>query len=424
MRRTILPLLCFSLSSAFAQSLNVTGLISALRGAGLTSLADAAQKANGTTVGQQFLNAIVNGTHNYTIFAPNNDACKSLAPGVDDITDNTDTLAAILSYHVLPGTFVDTTSSQDAPHIVSSVYPTVTIGRTLLTSPSFVHLEGGKGQVLAWSKNSTDANATVYFLNQVPEATIISTARVSNLLICTVSDVLIPPPNLIRVIAMNNLTSLAGVVNMATVPGFFSNGTNATIAEVLVANNTRGYTLFAPNNAALESAGVGLTALAANNTALLTLLGNHYINGTSYYSSELLSAPSSAVFTSASGQPFTFSSNSTGTYVASGSNGASARIVKSDVLTDNGVLHIIDRVLVNLDRDETKAENAYSSATSAAAQTVTATGPVGPTSTSPSGGNTSDNGAVPFLPELSALGVLGSAFLGISWLALAPFMMV
>lgn len=78
MRRTILPLLCFSIASAYAQSLNATGLISALRAAGLTSLADAAQKANETTAGQQLLSALVNGTQNYTVFAPSNEACECL----------------------------------------------------------------------------------------------------------------------------------------------------------------------------------------------------------------------------------------------------------------------------------------------------------------------------------------------------------
>lgn len=83
-----------------------------------------------------------------------------------------------------------------------------------------------------------------------------------------------------------------------------------------------------------------------------------YINGTSYYSPELLANSSSTAFTSASGQTFAFSSNSSGAYVTSGNGGASARIVKSDVLTENGVVHVIDRVLVNLNRDETKAGDA------------------------------------------------------------------
>lgn len=88
------------------------------------------------------------------------------------------------------------------------------------------------------------------------------------------------------------------------------------------------------------------------------MVSTQYINGTSYYSPELLANSSSTTFTSASGQPFAFSSNSSGAYVTSGSTGASARIVKSDILTENGVVHVIDRVLVNLNRDETKAGDA------------------------------------------------------------------
>lgn len=62
---------------------------------------------------------------------------------------------------------------------------------------------------------------------------------------------------------------------MVTVPDFYGNGTNATIIEALEANRTKGYTLFAPDNQALENAGPALTALTANDTALLALLGNH-----------------------------------------------------------------------------------------------------------------------------------------------------
>jgi hypothetical protein len=107
------------------------------------------------------------------------------------------------------------------------------------------------------------------------EATILTTAHLSNLLICTVSHVLIPPPNLTRVIAANNLTGLAGVAGMVDVPDFYGNGTNATITEALEANRTRGYTLFAPDNEALESAGAALASFTSNNTALLALIGNH-----------------------------------------------------------------------------------------------------------------------------------------------------
>ena len=80
-----------------------------------------------------------------------------------------------------------------------------------------------------------------------------------------------------------------------------------------------------------------------------------YINGTSYYSPTLLQA-SSPPFISESGQPFTFSTNSSGEYVTSGNT--TAKIVKSNVLVKNGVVHVIDNVLLNVAFDDAKADAA------------------------------------------------------------------
>lgn len=82
-----------------------------------------------------------------------------------------------------------------------------------------------------------------------------------------------------------------------------------------------------------------------------------YINGSSYYSPTLLqsSSPSSS-FISESGQAFTFTTNSSGQYVTSGNS--TAKIVKSDVLVANGVIHVIDNVLLNVALDDAKADAA------------------------------------------------------------------
>ncbi|GLB41348.1 putative protein with four repeated domains in the Fasciclin I family of proteins, present in many other contexts [Lyophyllum shimeji] len=379
MRSLLIPLAILGLSShAQAQALNSTGLMSALQAAGLTALATALQRANETKAGQDLIGELLNGSSNHTVFAPNNAAFD--APGVSAIANNPAEIANILSYHVVPGNFVNIADGNST--LISATFPSVTVARTSLTNSTLVNLEGNKPQVVAWTRNDT-SNSKVYFLNQSPEVTVLSTTAVGNLLIATISGVLIPPPDIEKVLAANNLMSLNGIVSNVPVPSFYSNGTNATVEQALEANKTRGFTFFCPNDAAIKDAESALTGLTNNQTALVTLLANHYVNGTASYSPELTSSTSELV--SAAGQSFSFISNSSGTYVAS-SNGASAKIVKTDALVENGVIHIVDHVLVNLNRDDAKASSAYSSATAAAAKSATQTGPISPTSTSSSGG--------------------------------------
>jgi hypothetical protein len=65
------------------------------------------------------------------------------------------------------------------------------------------------------------------------------------------------------------------------------------------------------------------------------------INGTTVHSPAFYGGKN---YTSASGEQLTFTSNSSGTYVSTNSSNT-ARIMRSDVLTSNGVVHVIDSVL-------------------------------------------------------------------------------
>ena len=57
----------------------LTGLLQALNGAGLTTLATAVGFVNSTGAGNQLLATLSSQKNNYTIFAPNNDACQSIS---------------------------------------------------------------------------------------------------------------------------------------------------------------------------------------------------------------------------------------------------------------------------------------------------------------------------------------------------------
>ena len=141
---------------------------------------------------------------------------------------------------------------------------------------------------------------------------------------------------------------------------------NASISQVL--SGVRGLTLFVPENGTFTRE---ISQFSSNQTALLDVLRNHVINGTTLYTPSFLNSS----HTSAAGEQFSFTTNSTGSYVTS--LNITARVIQPDVLISNGVIHIIDRVLTNTQVNETAAKDAYYSDSSIAGYSSTETGPVG-----------------------------------------------
>ncbi|KDQ51355.1 hypothetical protein JAAARDRAFT_62567 [Jaapia argillacea MUCL 33604] len=364
MRLTSLTFPFLSLGLATAQSINTTyvaGLLSALNGAGLTSLVSAASSLNSSTVGQQLLGELSagsNGTTKFTIFAPNNGAFSGVP---SNISGNPSLLADVLAYHIQTGNI--------STNEIAS-YPNTTIGRTLLNDSTYVQLEGGKNQVVAWSKQS-NGNTTV--LNQNTVVNVLSNTVYQNIQLYIIDGVLDIPGSLDAAMAANNLNTLRTVLSTITVGG------GSLFTQL---NSTRGFTLFAPTDAAFSAVQDQLTSLGSNMTALQAVLGNHIINGSTVYSPTLMTQN----FTSGAGESLSSHANTSGVFIFSGNT--TAEVSKPDVILDNGVMHIIDHVLLNLQSDSSAASSAYASATSAAAHTSTEQGPVGstPSATGSAGG--------------------------------------
>ncbi|KAG2357705.1 hypothetical protein BDR07DRAFT_1419484 [Suillus spraguei] len=308
----LLTLLPGVFGQSWQQYLN--GLVQALYTDGLTTLASASAALNSSSDGQQVARSLSTG--NWTLFAPNNQAFSS-AP--INLTSDPTSVRNLLSYHVVHGNFTDQTSS----------YPNITLGRTLLNDSSLVWLEGNESQVLAWSKGSNG----IFVLNN----------------------------------GTYDVTSVGGALSSFNAP------TNNSITLLNVLNNASGITLFAPNDTAIATASC-IGGLLPNTTALIALSEIMFvINGTTVYSP---SFTDKNTYTSASGEPFSFKTNSSGVYVSSaGSNWA--QIMRSDVLTSNGVVHVIDSVLLDKKVNVSAAISAYQSATSVAASMSIETGPVG-----------------------------------------------
>jgi uncharacterized surface protein with fasciclin (FAS1) repeats len=391
----ILPLLALALlpfSNAQSDGSFLSGLISALQSSNLTSLANVTTRINSTSGGQKLLSSLANGT--YTVFAPNDQALSNVP---QNVTSNPDLLTSVISYHIVRGNFTG----------VSSAYPNVTIGRSLLNESSLVMLEGNKSQVVVWS---TREDQQVHVLNQPSDTRIVGSATFQNITVFVVDNVLTIPANLQTTIANNsNLSNLGQLAQSLVVPGLnTSSGStpaaNMTLIDVL--SRARGVTIFAPNNDAFSNAASQLGSLQSNSTALFDILRNRVINGTTVYSSGLSSNP----ITTAAGEPVSFTANSTGTFVTSGN--VTARIVQPDVLISNGVVHIIDRILLNTEVNEAAASSAYESATSVAAVPTTETGAVGASpSASGNPNNGTPSGAV-FLRPMDISAAVFSFFVG------------
>jgi uncharacterized surface protein with fasciclin (FAS1) repeats len=177
--------------------------------------------------------------------------------------------------------------------------------------------------------------------------------KANNGIIHKINGVLLPPPgNLWQTINANtNLTFLAAAITRAGLVSVFDAAQTATVP---------GYVLFAPTNAAFQAAGYAdIAAINAAPVATLgSILGYHAISSTTLnavvgtplglrgrlFSVDLrdgMSLPTIAL-----GSP-TITVSTTGTPGVRGTaNTSNCNITAADQIARNGVIHVIDRVLL------------------------------------------------------------------------------
>ncbi|KAI3601178.1 hypothetical protein WG66_001633 [Moniliophthora roreri] len=362
-------------AGSVAQGDLLGNIAQALNASGLSGFAGLLPVLNSTTTGQAIIRQVLSGG-NFSFFVPTNDALSAIPSSV---TSDAETLARIVSYHVLKGNFTS------GHNLTTATLPEVTIGRTLLNDSNFVHLEGNRAQVLVWGKN---AEGQVQILNQPENTTVQSEVQVGGFGIYPINHVLTPPAAFSQAVTANNVNTVIGILNNTQIP---VGDQNQSFTSYLDSDAIRGFTFFVPNDAAIQAASAALQELGSNPTLLLTVLGNHIINGTTLYSTTLTNS------TSASGEPLTFHTNSTGTFVTSGNS--TARIVNPNVLLKNGVAHIIDTVLANTQSNPQAAQEAASQAAQKANQTPVENGPIqspagGGNGSAHSSGNSGNNGVL------------------------------
>jgi uncharacterized surface protein with fasciclin (FAS1) repeats len=241
-------------------------------------------------------------TGSLTVFAPDNAAFATA--GLDSATIASipaNILGMILKYHVL-------NAKVEASGVPASDTVNTLDGVNLYAS----------------------SNANGVFVNGIKVKT--ANVQAANGVIHVISDVLIPPTENIAEVVSNDDNFdllLAAVVRAGLASAVSGNGK---------------YTVFAPTDAAFAAAGFPDEAsinLAPVN-AVAAIVKAHII-GTNVFASDLINASTAA--TLQSGTTLTIGTNPASVKVTGSTNPAS-NVTEANITTTNGVIHVIDRVLL------------------------------------------------------------------------------
>lgn len=245
----------------------------------------------------------------FTVFAPNN-AAFNAAGFANEAAINAApvaTLQSILQYHVLSGK-VDAASVPAGPNAEVATL--------------------GGGKIFA------TRNANGVFINGVKVVT--ADVAATNGVIHVIGKVLMPPTgNIVQTAQANpNLTFLVAAVLRASTGG-------TDVAGVL--SGAGPLTVFAPTNAAFQAAGFAtIDAINAADPATLTSILTYHVIGARVFSSDLTEG---AQPTTVNGGKVTITLSG-GAKVKGNSNTAASNISITDIVTTNGVVHVIDGVLL------------------------------------------------------------------------------
>ncbi|KAJ1328938.1 transforming growth factor-beta-induced protein [Microdochium nivale] len=265
-------------------------------------------------------NAAVSGAigqlSNITILAPSNSALNALISGADAATAQMlaqpDFIQAVLSYHILNGTYYGSAFTEAAQFLPS-----------ILTNESYTTVPGG--QVVEGLVD--DGKVKLYSGLKAEASVVTANVNFTGGVIHIIDQVLTVPQSIVATAGAANLTSLVGAVTTAGLGDALTGLTNVTV--------------FAPTNEAFAA----ISSVAANlsTEALANVLKYHVVDGVVGYSSGL----SNTTLTALDGTKLNISVIDGEVFVNS------AKVVIADVLVANGVVHVIDQVLLPDNADAT-----------------------------------------------------------------------
>lgn len=277
----------------------------------LSSLVAALDKAG--------LTATLNSSGSYTVFAPTNTAFAAFlsAKGYANLDAvPVPALKEILLNHVL-------STKVKSTEISTGYVKTLAKGGASTSNTISMYLEKGTGVDINGGKNNGGATVTT------------ADIEASNGVIHIVDGVIGLPTIVNHAIANKNFTTLVAALTYNSASGFVGTLSGTTNSP---------FTVFAPTNAAFtafltETGFSGLAAIPAN--VLETTLKYHVVVGANVQSSALTNGQVVSTF---AGQNFTV--GLTGGPKITDAGGRVSNIIATDVQCSNGIIHVIDKVLL------------------------------------------------------------------------------
>jgi len=258
-------------------------------------------------------------TQNLTVFAPLNNAFRALgytSASIEALTNTADIekLKSVLQYHVL------------AEKIPASAITSANIEKTTLNG----------------AKLYATGNASGVYINGVKVQ--IADVAASNGVIHAIAKVLLPPAGTLlqTAVALGGDTSPAGF-SLLVAAVLRADAAAPTGAVTGALSGAGPLTVFAPTNQAFIDAGFATTAAinAADPATLRNIILSHVIPAR-VFSSNL----AAGTVATAQGTNVTIALPASGATVSGTGNTAAAGIIATDVVATNGVIHVINTVLL------------------------------------------------------------------------------
>jgi uncharacterized surface protein with fasciclin (FAS1) repeats len=249
----------------------------------------------------------------FTVFAPTDDAFALIGEEtLNTLLENTDVLASILLQHVIPEIAVDSVTAYSLNETMVTTASTADVALNINTTTDMLTF-GGANIII---KDIYTTNGIIHVIDAV-----------------IVGDVEIPAP------AMS-------LVDVASANGSFTTLVSAlqsTGLDLVLANVDNDYTVFAPSDAAFAKLPAG-TLEALTTEQLTNILMYHVLPGKVLSDGAITLAQSASnMAEAANGDDISLSFSNSTLFV----NGA--KVSTADVMADNGVIHVIDNVIMPLE---------------------------------------------------------------------------